>query len=251
MWPPMEIPGIEKVSTRLRTTKNPNCWRELLDTAASRDDEHPAIRPKIAPEAPTVTVFGSSDEGAERAGDQGDEVDAEEAGRPDAGLEDAASDVEHVHVERRWRNPAWRKPPVIIRHQSPFATSGPLRPASWITDPPPLKPRAATDQLDQEDDHVDPDQCERRRHLACRRAEGACHRAQTATRQGHLPGRRRPRRGRPARRRTGRRTAPHQHPLIAGDGTALFATAAQRRPLDLRSVTQLPAGKISLVYAVG
>ena len=40
------------------------------------------------------------------------------------------------------------------------------------------------------------------------------------------------------------------YPLIAGDGTALFATAAQRRPLDLRSVTQLPAGKISLVYAV-
>jgi len=39
------------------------------------------------------------------------------------------------------------------------------------------------------------------------------------------------------------------YPLIAGDGTALFATA-QRRPLDLRSVTQLPAGKISLVYAV-
>jgi dihydrofolate reductase len=40
------------------------------------------------------------------------------------------------------------------------------------------------------------------------------------------------------------------YPLIAGDGTALFATAAQRRPLELRSVTQLPTGKISLVYAV-
>ena len=40
------------------------------------------------------------------------------------------------------------------------------------------------------------------------------------------------------------------YPLIAGDGTALFATAAQRRPLELRSITQLPAGKISLVYAV-
>lgn len=40
------------------------------------------------------------------------------------------------------------------------------------------------------------------------------------------------------------------YPLIVGDGAALFATAARRHQLELRSVEQLPAGKISLVYAV-
>ena len=41
-------------------------------------------------------------------------------------------------LSSRCRKPAWRKPLLITRHQSPLATSGPRSPASWITVPPPL-----------------------------------------------------------------------------------------------------------------
>ena len=40
------------------------------------------------------------------------------------------------------------------------------------------------------------------------------------------------------------------YPLIVGDGTALFATATRGHTLELRSVEQLPASKISLTYDV-
>jgi dihydrofolate reductase len=38
------------------------------------------------------------------------------------------------------------------------------------------------------------------------------------------------------------------HPLIAGDGKALFATSQQRRGLALRRVEQLDGGLVSLTY---
>jgi dihydrofolate reductase len=41
------------------------------------------------------------------------------------------------------------------------------------------------------------------------------------------------------------------YPLIAGDGKALFASSATRRPLDLRKVEQLPDGRLSLIYGFG
>lgn len=41
------------------------------------------------------------------------------------------------------------------------------------------------------------------------------------------------------------------HPLIAGPGTALFATTARRTALALQSVETLEAGRIRLVYGVG
>ena len=41
------------------------------------------------------------------------------------------------------------------------------------------------------------------------------------------------------------------HPLIAGEGKALFAAADHRRGLDLRKVLQLPGGRVSLVYGIG
>jgi dihydrofolate reductase len=41
------------------------------------------------------------------------------------------------------------------------------------------------------------------------------------------------------------------HPLIAGEGKALFATTQRRRGLDLRKVEQLPSGRVSLIYGVG
>ena len=40
----------------------------------------------------------------------------------------------------------------------------------------------------------------------------------------------------------------HVHPLIAGDGTALFPTTGPRRHLELRSVQQLDDGRVSLIY---
>jgi dihydrofolate reductase len=38
------------------------------------------------------------------------------------------------------------------------------------------------------------------------------------------------------------------HPLIAGDGKALFATTEHRHGLDLRKVEQLEGGQVSLIY---
>jgi len=42
----------------------------------------------------------------------------------------------------------------------------------------------------------------------------------------------------------------HVHPLIVGAGQALFATAKQRRRLELRSVQELKAGRVSLIYDI-
>jgi dihydrofolate reductase len=41
------------------------------------------------------------------------------------------------------------------------------------------------------------------------------------------------------------------HPLIAGEGKALFATTERRRRLELRKVQQLPDGRVSLIYGIG
>lgn len=43
----------------------------------------------------------------------------------------------------------------------------------------------------------------------------------------------------------------HVHPLIAGEGEALFATTGSRRHLELKSVQQLEGGRVSLIYGVG
>jgi dihydrofolate reductase len=41
------------------------------------------------------------------------------------------------------------------------------------------------------------------------------------------------------------------HPLIAGEGKALFATTDRRRGLELRKVQQLQGGCVSLIYGIG
>ena len=41
------------------------------------------------------------------------------------------------------------------------------------------------------------------------------------------------------------------HPLIAGDGKALFATTQRRRGLDLREAELLGDGRLKLIYAIG
>lgn len=43
----------------------------------------------------------------------------------------------------------------------------------------------------------------------------------------------------------------HIHPLIAGDGAALFPTTGTRRPLGLHSVQQLRDGRANLIYELG
>jgi dihydrofolate reductase len=40
------------------------------------------------------------------------------------------------------------------------------------------------------------------------------------------------------------------YPLIAGEGTALFATTGRRRGLELRKVEQRPDGLVSLIYGI-
>jgi dihydrofolate reductase len=40
------------------------------------------------------------------------------------------------------------------------------------------------------------------------------------------------------------------YPLIAGDGKALFATARQRRALELKKAEQLEDGRVSLIYSL-
>ena len=41
------------------------------------------------------------------------------------------------------------------------------------------------------------------------------------------------------------------HPLIAGEGMALFAATDRRRKLELQEVQQLPGGRVSLIYGLG
>jgi dihydrofolate reductase len=41
------------------------------------------------------------------------------------------------------------------------------------------------------------------------------------------------------------------HPLLAGEGKALFATTDRRRALELRKVRQLQGGRVSLIYGTG
>jgi dihydrofolate reductase len=41
------------------------------------------------------------------------------------------------------------------------------------------------------------------------------------------------------------------HPLLAGEGKALFATTDRRRALELRKVQQLQGGRVSLIYGTG
>jgi dihydrofolate reductase len=41
------------------------------------------------------------------------------------------------------------------------------------------------------------------------------------------------------------------HPLIAGEGKALFATTQGRRGLELRKAQQLQDGCVSLIYGTG
>jgi dihydrofolate reductase len=41
------------------------------------------------------------------------------------------------------------------------------------------------------------------------------------------------------------------YPLITGPGKALFATTERRRGLELREVSRLPGGRISLIYGIG
>ena len=40
------------------------------------------------------------------------------------------------------------------------------------------------------------------------------------------------------------------HPLIAGEGKALFTSAEHRHELELQQVRQLPGGRLSLTYAI-
>jgi dihydrofolate reductase len=42
----------------------------------------------------------------------------------------------------------------------------------------------------------------------------------------------------------------HVHPLIVGDGKALFASTTTRRGLELRNVQQLQGGRLSLIYGI-
>ncbi|MBF6222506.1 dihydrofolate reductase family protein [Nocardia abscessus] len=41
------------------------------------------------------------------------------------------------------------------------------------------------------------------------------------------------------------------YPLIAGEGTGLFATSEKRRAVELRNVEQLPDGRLGLIYEIG
>jgi dihydrofolate reductase len=41
------------------------------------------------------------------------------------------------------------------------------------------------------------------------------------------------------------------HPLLAGEGKALFATTDRRRALELRKVRQLQGGRVSVIYGTG
>ena len=76
-------------------------------------------------------------------------------------------------------------------------------------------------------------------------------RAEEATRQRHLSGRRRADRRDPCRCRVRGRTPAYRLPADRRPGKALFPAATHRRALDLRKVEQLSNGRLSLIYSVG
>ena len=90
------------------------------------------MRPKIAPEAPTVTANAELNQSAPaESGEPGDEVDEEESRRAECLLDDRAEPVERQHVEQQVEDAAVEEhrthesPPVAVRDrrtlQSPLA----------------------------------------------------------------------------------------------------------------------------------
>ena len=98
-WAPTLIDPSAKVNTRLIRMSIPIC-PAIASSRRPRAMTKVAPRtPKIAPEAPALTVFGSKQQGDERARQERGEVEEDEARRPDRRLQQPAEDEQQVHVE--------------------------------------------------------------------------------------------------------------------------------------------------------
>ena len=210
MWPPIEMPEIDSVSTRLRTIvpPMPDChgsmprWRSSMKAAPSR--------PKIAPDAPTVSLNGLNSSAPERTGEQADEVDRHEPDATDRRLEHRPTKYRTSMFEPMCRKSKCRKPPSAAgstgaagRHTARAAkqwVSGQERcRRQWTPEPVACRPAA----LGQESEDVDHDQRLGRapalvahrahRHApwssgsrtqgsACRRASASCSRGRSGDR---------------------------------------------------------------------
>ena len=101
MCPPTEMTlDSPKVSSRLMTsTPSTGLLRMLMPRLRPRASTAP-IRPKMAPEAPTVSGVGRDDERTQGAAEQRHEVHDRELHATHRLLDQAAEDPERVHVER-------------------------------------------------------------------------------------------------------------------------------------------------------
>ena len=86
------------------------------------------MRPKIAPEAPTVTANAELNQSAPaEPGEPRDEVDEQESRRPESLLDDRPEPVEREHVEGEMEDAAVQEHGVASRHQSPSETASALQ----------------------------------------------------------------------------------------------------------------------------
>ena len=86
--------GTAKLKTRLMTSRKPICAAIASMPRPRAITKVAPKRPKTAPEAPTVSAFGSSSRAPKRAGEQRGEVEDDEARRADRRLQQAAEEVE-------------------------------------------------------------------------------------------------------------------------------------------------------------
>ena len=117
-------------------------------------------RPKTAPEAPSVSAFGSSDQRPERAGEQRGEVEGEEARRSQRRLQQPPEEEEQEHVEADVDEAGVEEAAGDQAIPLAFGDRGPEEAEvdDELARPVRRKPARAAGDLDQEDDHVDRDQ---------------------------------------------------------------------------------------------
>jgi hypothetical protein len=96
--PPMEMPEMLRLSRIFSTMRPPMPASQGLMPRARNSMNAAPMTPKIAPRRADGRGIRAQQEGAERSGEETDEIDGEKADSPDRGLEHPADEVEDEHV---------------------------------------------------------------------------------------------------------------------------------------------------------
>ncbi len=121
--PPDADPGNAEREDEVEDHVEADLRGELLEAAVPRHDERRRHEAEDRARRSHRGLVGVQQQGAERAREERDEVDGDEAGRADRGLEQRAEDEQREHVERDVDDPGVEEasrddpPPVTIRHR--------------------------------------------------------------------------------------------------------------------------------------